>query len=160
MQNCKEPSGFFAKSTGAPHSKEEGLMAPFYSISSIYYFTNNSYRLWQYSPFHMGSVPCSRGIECMFTKLLLNGTHFGSYLGNTLQNLCSKSHSGPWCSWVTPSKWGSAPSSRSFSPYKTFYRNRTGLLDFFNYPLYFAVLPYRSPPSRLYFTIITLGVNS
>ena len=38
--------------------------------------------------------------------------------GNTSRYLRSKSHSGPRCSLVTSSKWGTAPSGRSFSLYK------------------------------------------
>ena len=35
MQNLKEQSVFFAKSIGAPYGKEEGLIAPTSSSSSI-----------------------------------------------------------------------------------------------------------------------------
>ena len=52
------------------------------------------------------------------------GTHRSTY--------SSKSHSGPRCSLVTPSKWGTAPSGRSFSLYKTSWRNSTRLPDVFN----------------------------
>ena len=70
MQNCKEPSSFFAKSTRAPHGKEEGLMAPTSNSSSIYYFTSNySCGLWWYSPFCMGSVPGSSGIRVYIPQL-------------------------------------------------------------------------------------------
>ena len=71
-------------------------MAPTSNSSSIYYFTNNSsYRLWRYSPFHMGSVPDSSGIECMSPSFLLGSTYFSSYQKNASQYLCSKSCSGP-----------------------------------------------------------------
>ena len=57
-KNAKTHLAFFSKSTGAPHSEEEGLMAPTSNSFFIYYFTNNySYGLWWYSPFHTGSVP-------------------------------------------------------------------------------------------------------
>ena len=52
--------------------------------------------------------------------------------GTHCRYLHSKSHSGPQCSLVTPSKWGTAPSRRSFSLYKTSWRNSTGLPDVFN----------------------------
>ena len=65
------------KSTGAPHSKEKGLIAPTSNSSSICCFTNNySYELWQHSPFYTGSVPSSRGIECISLSFLFGGTYF------------------------------------------------------------------------------------
>ena len=82
--------------------------------------------------FHTGSMPSSNRMECTSPSFRFGGTYFGSCPGNTLQYLHSKSHSGPRCSSVTPSKWGTAPSGRSFFPYKTSWRNSTGLPDVFN----------------------------
>ena len=107
MQICKEPSGFFAKSSRAPHGEEEGLMDPISSSTSIYYFTNNfSCGLRQYSPFHMGSVP---GLILFWQLPILKATQ-----KNTLQYFHSKSCSGPQCSYVTPSKLGTTCSIKSF----------------------------------------------
>ena len=158
MQNCKEPSSFFTKGTGASQGEEEGLLAPTSNGSSTYYFTNNnSYGLCWYSPFCIGSVPHSSIIECISPSFLFGGTYFGSYPGNTSWYLHSKSHSGPQCSGDTPSKWGTAPSRISLSQYKTSWRNTTGLFNIFNYSSYFTVLPFYIPPGRSQFTIPTLA---
>ena len=116
----KSHLAFFAKSNRAPHSEDEGIMAPTSNLSSVYCITNNySYGLWYYSPFCTGSVPFSSGIDCISPSFLFSGTFLNNYPGNTLQYLCSTSCSGPQYSWVTPSKWGTATSGRSSSPYKT-----------------------------------------
>ena len=139
MQNCNEPSAFFVNSIRAPHGEEEAFMAPTSNSSSIYYFTNNySWGLWWYSPFCTSSMPGSSGIKCTSPSFWFGGTYFGSCPGNTLRYLCSKSCSGPRCFLVTPSKWGTALSWRSFSLYKTSCRNSTGLLDVFNWLSYFT----------------------
>ena len=43
MQNLKQPSGFFEKSTRDPQGKEKGLIAPNSKSSSIDYFANSYY---------------------------------------------------------------------------------------------------------------------
>ena len=41
MQKHSDPSGFFAKSMGAPHSDENGQIVPASSNSSSYFLINN-----------------------------------------------------------------------------------------------------------------------
>ena len=148
--NHKEPSGFFTKSTGDLYGEEEGLMAPTSNSFSIFHLTNNfSYRLWWYSPFYTDSVPGSSGIKCISPSFLFGGTYFGSYPEYTSCYLFSKSRSGLWCFWVTPSKYCTAPSGRSLSLYKTTWKNNIGLLDIFSCTSYFTVLPCHILPSRL-----------
>ena len=66
MQKHSNPSGFLANSIGAPHSEEDGLIAPASNNSSNYFLISNySWGLCLYMDFHMGSVPSSRGISCM-----------------------------------------------------------------------------------------------
>ena len=91
MQNLKEPSGFFAKSTRALHSQEENLMAPNSSTSCIYHITNSySYRLWWYNSLHIGLVPGSSGssahipASCLVVPYLAatQEIHFGTYVAS------------------------------------------------------------------------------
>ena len=102
--------------------------------SLIYYFINNySYGLWRYSPFHMGSVPSSNGIECMSPSFWFSGTYFGSYPGNTPWYLHSKSclvgHGAPE---LPQANEVLLPSKTSFCLYKISWRNSTGFPGVFN----------------------------
>ena len=157
MQNFKQPSGFFAKSTRAPHGKEEGLMAFTSKNSLTYCFTLRFFM--EYSSIvssilvqclipaeSSAYLPASCSVVPFFisTQEIHSGTYISSYLvGHNTDELHQAN--GVLHFPKNPS-----------SLYKISLRKRTGLMDIFYYPLYFMVLPQHTMPGGLQFTIILL----
>ena len=127
MQKCSDPSGFLVNSTGAPHGKEDGHIAPASNNCSNYFLINNySWGLCLYMDFHMGSVPSSRGILCMSPSFQLGGARVGSVPGNMSQYLHNTIHNYVLYFSSTLRKCEIAPSRGSLSPFKISYKNRMG----------------------------------
>ena len=126
--------------------------------SSIYYLTNNySWGLCLYIDFRMGSAPFTRGILWTSPSFRLGGVRRGNAPGNRSLYLHNRPRSAVRCYSPTLSRWGTAPSGRSFSPYSTSYKNSTGLPDVFNYASYVIFEPNVVPSGNSYLTSITLG---
>ena len=65
MQKCSDPSGFLAKSMGAPDSDGDGCMAPASSNFSNYVFISNYYwGLCLCIDFFTSLAPSTSGISC------------------------------------------------------------------------------------------------
>ena len=85
---------------------------------------------------HTGLASSSRGISCMSPSFWLGGFHVGNIPGKMSQYLHNTVYNNALFFLSTFSKYGIAPSGRSFSPYNTSLRINTGIPKVFNYLFY------------------------
>ena len=104
----------------------------------------------------MGSTPSTRGISHTSPSFRLGGACMGNFPGKMSLYL----HNMVWNNVLyfssTLNKCGIALCGRSLSPYKISYKNRTGLLDAFNYLSYAMWDPLMDLSGNLYCSSITL----
>ena len=82
MQKFRDPSGFLANSTGAPHGNQDGHIAPASKNTSNYFLISNySWGLCLYIVFCTGLVPSTRGISSTSPSFRLGSVRMGMYQG-------------------------------------------------------------------------------
>ena len=142
---------------GAHHGNENGHIGPASNnSSSCFLISNNSWGLHLYIAFYIGLAPSTRGILYMSPSFQLGGACMGNVPGNTSWYLHNTVCSNALFFSSTLTKYGIAPSGRSFSLYNISYKNNTGLPDVFIYLLYIMWELLIVPSGHLYHIRIIL----